>query len=134
MESNNGPVIEFQGYRIKEIKYNLYMPDDFKTKVAETDTQKMGFSVSLSDDHKTGQVEIKTGFTNEANFQIGEVSVIGQFSINPSVTELEQIQMYLSQNGAAMLYPYVRVITSMITALDKGNVSILKTVNFTELL
>lgn len=109
------------------------MPDDFKTKVDETNTQKMSLSVSLSDDHRAGQVEIEIGFTNRANFQIGKVSIIGQFSINSSVTELEQIQIYLSKNGAAMLYPYVRVITSMITALDKGNVSILKTVNFAEL-
>ncbi|MDG2544713.1 protein-export chaperone SecB [Lactiplantibacillus plantarum] len=132
MEHTNGPVIKFQGYRIKKIKYNLYTPDDFNTKISDEGTEKLSFSISLSDDHKVGQVEMKTGFSNESNFQIGEVSVIGQFNINPAVTEREQIKMYLSQNGAAMLYPYVRVITSMITALDKGNVSILKTVNFTE--
>lgn len=57
----------------------------------------------------------------------------GQFSLAEDLND-EEIKMFVSQNGVAMLYPYARTIVSVITALDDSNVSVLPTLNFVDML
>ena len=57
----------------------------------------------------------------------------GQFSLAEDLND-EEIKMFVSQNGVAMLYPYARTIVSVITSLDDSNVSVLPTLNFVDML
>ena len=44
----------------------------------------------------------------------------------------EKIELYLAQNGSAMLFPYVRSIISVLTTLDGPSAVVLPTVNILE--
>ena len=61
------------------------------------------------------------------------MNLSGQFNVSQYLYD-EEIKMFVSQNGVAMLYPYARTIVSVITALDDSNVSVLPTLNFVDML
>ncbi|KRM93594.1 hypothetical protein FC56_GL000310 [Lentilactobacillus senioris DSM 24302 = JCM 17472] len=81
-------------------------------------------------ENRISQIKITVNFANEKNLQIGLLTFLGQFKIGDAVTDEEEARKYLLTNGTAIMFPYVRSLVSMITALDKGDVTVLPTFNF----
>lgn len=122
-DAQNTP-ISFKGYRIKRLEYGT-----------DIITEESGINIKygISDDKKVGQVTITVSFSgNKSEDAHGILEVTGQFDLKADLTE-EQQHIFLGQNGSAILYPYVRSILSMITALDDNKVQILPTLNFVNL-
>lgn len=97
--------------------------------------QNIKIASSMFFEKRIGQIKLTTKFfnqKNQENNQIGTITVLGQFRINDSVTDEEKAKNYVLQNGSAMIYPYVRAMVSMITALDKSDVTVMPTMNFSE--
>ncbi|WP_203640777.1 protein-export chaperone SecB [Levilactobacillus andaensis] len=132
MTENIGPVIRLSGYRIFNLEYNSYSSQEFKDKMAKDDMQNIKIASSMSFEKRIGQIKLTTSFFNQENNQIGTITVLGQFRINDAVTDEEKAKNYILQNGSAMIYPYVRAMVSMITALDKPDVTVMPTMNFSE--
>lgn len=125
MEQNDAQKtpISFKGYRIKKLEYGL----DIKVPKSDIEIQ-----YGISKDKKLGQVTITVNFNDESKKSHGILVVTGQFDLADNLTD-KQLHTFLGQNGAAILYPYVRSILSMITALDDNRVEILPTLNFVNL-
>ncbi|MDA6090310.1 protein-export chaperone SecB [Lactobacillus amylovorus] len=125
MEQNDAQKtpISFKGYRIKKLEYGL----DIKVPKSDIEIQ-----YGISKDKKLGQVTITVNFNDESKKSHGILVVTGQFDLADNLTD-KQLHIFLGQNGAAILYPYVRSILSMITALDDNRVEILPTLNFVNL-
>lgn len=132
MTENIGPVIRLSGYRISNLEYNSYSDQEFKDKMTKDDMQNIKIASSMSFERRIGQIKLTTSFFNQENNQIGTITVLGQFRINDAVTDEEKAKNYILQNGSAMIYPYVRAMVSMITALDKPDVTVMPTMNFSE--
>jgi len=114
------------------LEYNSYSDQEFKDKMTKDDMQNIKIASSMSFERRIGQIKLTTSFFNQENNQIGTITVLGQFRINDSVTDEEKAKNYVLQNGSAMIYPYVRAMVSMITALDKPDVTVMPTMNFSE--
>ncbi len=123
-----GPVIEFNGYRIEEIEYKTINDINKSTFSIEPD---LSFEFGLSKDMDEGVVKISVSLLDESNLRTIFLKVLGQFSI-PNDIEKEKIELYLAQNGSAMLFPYVRSIISVLTTLDGPSAVVLPTVNILE--
>ena len=125
MEQNDAQKtpISFKGYRIKKLEYGL----DIKVPKSDIEIQ-----YGISKDKKLVQVTITVNFNDESKKSHGILVVTGQFDLADNLTD-KQLHIFLGQNGAAILYPYVRSILSMITALDDNRVEILPTLNFVNL-
>ena len=78
-----------------------------------------------------GVVKISVSLLDEPNLRTIFLKVLGQFSI-PNDIEREKIELYLAQNGSAILFPYVRSIISFLTTLDGPSAVVLPTVNILE--
>lgn len=125
MVSSKGvePKIKFTGYKVKKLTYGMKIElekPDFQAKYA------------LTTDKKGAEIEISINFRGKYH-QKGQLILAGQFSLAEDLND-EEIKMFVSQNGVAMLYPYARTIVSVITALDDSNVSVLPTLNFVDML
>ena len=57
------------------------------------------------------------------------VSISGNFTIPESEYSMKEIQVFVAQNGSAMLFPYLRSIVSVITTLDGPSAIVLPTLN-----
>lgn len=123
-----GPVIEFNGYRIEEIEYKTIHDIDKSNFSVEPD---LSFEFGLSEDMDEGVVKISVSLLDEPNLRTIFLKVLGQFSI-PNDIEREKIELYLAQNGSAILFPYVRSIISFLTTLDGPSAVVLPTVNILE--
>lgn len=117
------PVISFEKYEILSIDYKksdeqIIEESDITTEV----------SIGISEGMEAGKVEIKVGIADPINNRNIEVKVRGFFVINGEF-DLEEIKVFLSQNGTAMLYPYARSVVSMVSSLDSETTILLPTVN-----
>ncbi|MBB1069364.1 protein-export chaperone SecB [Limosilactobacillus sp. RRLNB_1_1] len=115
--------ISFKGYQIKKLEYGTDI---------EKEKDRIGIKYGISNDQKMGQVVITVYFSDKSKSSNGILEVIGQFEIKKGLTEKQQ-HIFLGQNGSAILYPYVRAILSMVTALDDNRVQVLPTLNFVNL-
>jgi preprotein translocase subunit SecB len=115
--------IKFEGYKILSIQYGQNVE-------SEDSDFKIGYSIS--DDLKSANVRIELDFDNENKMSHGKVKVIGNFLLSEGIGK-EQVKQLVFQNGSAMLYPYIRTIISMITALDDSRVNVMPTLNFVEM-
>lgn len=117
----NEPVISFEKYEILKIDYskiNELEEGEIKTKV----------SIGISERLDAAKVEIKVKVSDPTNYRVIKVKVRGYFLINDNKDQ-ESIEQFLSQNGTAILYPYVRSIISMISSLDSEEAILLPTIN-----
>lgn len=119
----NKPVISFEKYEIININYTK--SDDFENKEPEINTQ---VSAGITEEKDAGKIEITVNVSDPDCNRIITVQVRGFFLINEE-SEMEQREMYLAQNGTAILYPYVRSIISMISSLDCESAILIPTVN-----
>ncbi|WP_054669098.1 protein-export chaperone SecB [Lentilactobacillus senioris] len=130
MTNQNAPVISFEGYRIANLEYKAYSEENFIKRSSEVDMTKFKVEISMDFENRISQIKITVNFANEKNLQIGLLTFLGQFKIGDAVTDEEEARKYLLTNGTAIMFPYVRSLVSMITALDKGDVTVLPTFNF----
>ncbi|MGX7329798.1 protein-export chaperone SecB [Enterococcus bulliens] len=128
-----GPVIVFENYKLN--KYNFERKDN--TDHQETTQEKEKDNVSLSvetgttEDLKSGRVTVNVEVQNEEMKLNIEVS--GFFSINVE-TSVDEITEFLTVNGTAIVFPYIRSMVSMLTSLDSSQALILPTINTQNLL
>lgn len=132
MTEQTGPVIMFNGYRIMNLEYKSYSDTDFQKIISKSEMKSIQVASSIEFDEHIGQIKLTSKFANPDNNQIGSITVLGQFKINPIVEDEDEARGYILRNGSAMVYPYVRTMVSMITSLDKGNVTVIPTMNFAE--
>lgn len=117
--------INFEGYKITDISYHQKnSASDFKTGVRT--------AYALSGDATYGLVRMTACFENATGKMVGEITIQGNFSLDEMLTD-DRAKMFLAQNGAAMLYPYLRSVTSMLTAFDSESVTVLPSLNFVDL-
>lgn len=117
------PVISFEKYEILNIKYEKI--EDDRPLDRDINTQ---VSIGYTDDFEAGKVEIEVNITDPDLIRLIKVTVRGLFTISNGLTE-EEVKVYLSQNGTAIIYPYVRSIVSMISTLDSESAIVLPTIN-----
>lgn len=127
-----GPVIKLKGYRIKNIEYNLIL-DNLENQ-AEDVVNNTSVKCSLTNELDFGQIELSSTFNDISNDRTINVTLLGQFDINPDLDDEEEIKKYLALNGTAILYPYLRSVVSMVSSLDSDSAILLPTVNVNELM
>jgi preprotein translocase subunit SecB len=121
-----GPVIYLDGYNINEIKYNT---KEKSKSVVSTGEPEFSFTFGFTEDLKNAQVTMNVDFFEEKNERRIFVSISGNFTIPETDYSTEEIQVFVAQNGSAMLYPYLRSIVSVITTLDGPSAVVLPTLN-----
>lgn len=124
------PVIDFRNYKIKEINFKSIdskSKDDNKDSYVERKVQ-----ASITEDKLKAILNLKVDITDLKRLRSISVEIDGFFDIKEGET-IENIKEYLSINGVAILYPYIRSIVSMITSLDSPQALILPTINTTQI-
>lgn len=123
------PVINFKGYRISKIDYS--------------DVSKIGnennldVKTGINFDHKMGTVIMDSIFYNNksthdfTDIRKCSLELKGFFKFRNDLSENEA-KKFIALNGASMLYPYLRTITSMIVSMDESDVVIMPSINFLE--
>lgn len=117
------PVINFRGYRILKVNY------DIQKKENQPDGGELSVRSAISKDATEGQIDMSVSFANLDKERSGVITIRGSFDLRADLSESDK-KRYLAINGAAMVYPYVRVIASVITGLDSSEVSALPSINF----
>ncbi|MCT2909514.1 hypothetical protein EFT87_12720 [Schleiferilactobacillus harbinensis] len=129
----SGPVIKLDSYRVVRIDFNRVLSDSKWASLVETvGKPNIEMNYSISEDFRHGSCTMTAHIVRASQKQYGDVSVVGFFTFRDDVTDLEDQKKYLAVNGGAMLYPYLRVTASMITALDNPDTTILASLNFIE--
>lgn len=128
-----GPVIVFESYKLN--KYNFEKKDnvDYQETTEEKEKDNISLSVETgtTEDLKSGRVTVNVEVQNEEMKLNIEVS--GFFSINIE-TSADEITKFLTVNGTAIVFPYIRSMVSMLTSLDSSQALILPTINTQNLL
>ena len=123
------PVIKFKGYSIEKLIFSKE-GIDFNEPLEQIDGKAINLSIEqgISEDLKNARLKIIIKLVDEViNINIW-LEVVGNFEIN-DINDPETIQDFLTVNGTAILYPYVRSIVSMVSSLDSENAIILPTIN-----
>lgn len=129
MSGNNNPVINFEGYRIKEINYKTYTSDaEFDTNFNKK-TTVLQTKPGINEDENKGKINMIATFANKDRLSIGTLEINAFFSLNKDL-DIEEKRKYLLVNGSAMVYPYIRTIISLLTSLDNSDVTVLPSLNF----
>ncbi len=120
------PVIFLQKYELEEI--------NMSRNVTESDLEKdilnLDAKVALTEDKKQGAVKLIVSLADRVHKKKIKATITGFFDIN---TE-ENISDILYVNGTAILYPYLRSIVSVVSALDSSEAMVLPTINVLELM
>ena len=125
------PVIDFKGYQINEIIYEkrekLIDVNELKR---EGNNLSSSVSISTTEDMKRAKITIETTVYDNRKEDSGNVfvSMDGYFEINEGFDDYD-IQEFLSTNGVAILYPYVRMVVSSVSSLNAEDSIILPTIN-----
>ena len=126
------PVISFKGYEIEKISYTKeeISPDIIKDMPIDDDGNALGIAVKtgISEDHSMGLVSFLIDIIKPSSNLRLNVEISGHFELSKSL-ETEEIDDFLSVNGTAILFPYVRSIISIISTLDSNDAIILPTIN-----
>lgn len=128
----NKPVINFEGYKITNIDYKSFVNNEEMYEFLDADTfddlennANLAVGIGVSDDETVGNVRLTNYLIEKEHLRIMTIEITGQFTLNT-----DNPKKYLSENGSAILFPYLRAVTSMITSLDNENAIILPTFNF----
>lgn len=123
------PVINFKGYSIEKL---IYTKKEIPFTKELTIHNGMGLNLSIecgiTDDLKLGKVSITVQLKDEKSNLSIITEIIGHFEIN-NRDNLDDIKNFLSVNGTAILYPYVRSIISIVSSLDSKEAIVLPTIN-----
>lgn len=116
------PVIEFKGYKIKQIIYmDLSDEKDLPNKIERK------VHAGISEDKAKAVITLNVDVIDGKKKSKISVELDGYFKVNND-QPLEKIKEYLSINGVAIVYPYLRSIVSMVTSLDSTSSIILPTI------
>lgn len=132
LENSKQPVINFMGYRITNLEYVKV-----DNKIKHNNKTKLDIKSGLDFDKKIGTVVLNSIFTNEEQGidtslnRRCNLEITGFFGIRNDLSK-EEAKKFISVNGAAMLYPYLRTISSTIVSLDDSKNVILPSLNFTD--
>jgi preprotein translocase subunit secB len=120
------PVIFLQKYELEEI----IMSRNVTESDLEKDILNLDAKVALTEDKKQGAVKLIVSLADRVHKKKIKATITGFFDIN---TE-ENISDILYVNGTAILYPYLRSIVSVVSALDSSEAMVLPTINVLELM
>ena len=120
------PVIFLQKYELEEIIVSRNVTESD----LEKDILNLDAKVALTEDKKQGAVKLIVSLADRVHKKKIKATITGFFDIN---TE-ENISDILYVNGTAILYPYLRSIVSVVSALDSSEAMVLPTINVLELL
>lgn len=125
-------VMDFKGYQIKNLKYG---DTQFSSKeISEMSTDDNGNAMELnvkigySSNLLEGIVELGINIYNNVSKRSLNLEIVGEFDLSEDLSE-EEVEDLLSQNGTAILFPYLRSIVSIVTTLDSKDAIILPTIN-----
>ena len=114
--------ISFEGYKIEDLSYS-------HVKEAPDCNLKFDGGIGIPDDSDEGVVRQKIVILNEKNNALIQIMLLGMFKRRTQLSK-EDFERFLGTNGAAMLYPYVRSICSLLSSLDGPDNVILPALNF----
>lgn len=121
------PVISISSYRILSIQYKHFAS---KSEFPQSEKPSIEMNYALSKDHQGGKAEMTAHVVKPLQYQVMDITVAGYYDFRKDVTKVDDQKKYLAINGGAMLYPYLRTIVSIITALDKTDSVVLPSLNF----
>lgn len=128
-----GPVIKLDMYRVTQVNYKRLLSKAEWEALEDSEIKpNIEMSYSIAEDLRHGKCNMTTHIVREEQRQYGDITVVGFFTFREDITDLDDQKKYLAVNGGAMLYPYLRAIASMVTALDNSDTTILPTLNFAE--
>ena len=115
------PVLQFEGYQIEKIIYekNIETSDENNINVE--------VSTGLNSERDKGKVELSINVLESNENRKLEISLVGFFTFS-NVDDDKKTEI-LAINGTAILYPYIRSVSSMVTSQDSSPAIILPTVN-----
>ncbi|HFI0998728.1 TPA: hypothetical protein ACGPEP_000824 [Streptococcus pneumoniae] len=90
--------------------------------------------VGHTDDYSHGAVKLSVSLVDKDAMKKISVTVIGYFEINIDENITDILTDILYVNGTAILYPYLRSIVSIVSAIDSSEAMLLPTINVLELL
>ena len=122
----NKPVINLQKYEVDE----LLISRDFTKNDHDKKKLKLDAQVGITDDNTKGAIKLSVSLIDENIRKKLSATITGYFEINIE----ENIFDILYVNGTAILYPYLRSIVSIVSAIDSSEAMLLPTINVLELL
>lgn len=122
----NKPVINLQKYEVDE----LLISRDFTKNDHDKKKLKLDAQVGTTDDNTQGAIKLSVSLIDENIRKKLSATITGYFEINIE----ENILDILYVNGTAILYPYLRSIVSIVSAIDSSEAMLLPTINVLELL
>ncbi|GEO75414.1 hypothetical protein LNA02_21120 [Levilactobacillus namurensis] len=130
--SISGPVINFEGYRINKLHYDTISADDYQKKYGSSNDTNIEIKGAMDTENHIGTVKLNAQFGSKVSgYRQCMLELDGSFTLREDLTQ-DDAKKFLATNGAAMLYPYLRTIVSMITALDDPKVTVLPSLNFAD--
>lgn len=122
----NKPVINLKKYEVD----SLLISRDLTSDDHEAEAFNLNAEVGHSDDNTHGAVKLSVVLIDKDALKKISATIIGYFEINIK----ENIFDILYVNGTAILYPYLRSIVSIVSAIDSSEAMLLPTINVLELL
>jgi preprotein translocase subunit secB len=122
----NKPVINLQRYEVDE----LLISRDFTKNDHNKEALKLDAKVGTTDDNTQGAIKLSVSLIDKNIRKKLSATITGYFEINIE----ENIYQILYVNGTAILYPYLRSIVSIVSAIDSSEAMLLPTINVLELL
>lgn len=122
----NKPVITLQRYEVDQLLISRELTEkDFDEKTFDLDA-----NVGIAPDKAHGIIKLSVSLIDKDIKKKLLATITGYFEINIE----ENIIDILFVNGTAILYPYLRSIVSIVSAIDSSEAMLLPTINVLELL
>ncbi len=122
----NKPVITLQRYEVDQLLISRELTErDFDEETFDLDA-----NVGISPDKAHGIIKLNVSLIDKDIKKKLLATITGYFDINIK----EDIIDILFVNGTAILYPYLRSIVSIVSAIDSSEAMLLPTINVLELL
>lgn len=121
------PAISFESYRINSLEYREANEEEKQTPVIEG-----GFGSGIIDEKQKGIVNQKVTTYNPKTKMLLKLEISAIFDIVDETLSKDEINKFLALNGSAMIYPYVRAITSLVSSLDSSENTVLPSLNFSD--
>ena len=122
----NKPVIYLQRYEIDELSISR----DFNESDLEEKEFSLSAKVGVTEDNANGAVQLSVSLVDKENKKKLSTTITGYFDVNIE----KNIFDILYTNGTSILYPYLRSIVSIVSAIDSSEAMLLPTINVLELL
>lgn len=119
------PIIEFEGYRVESINYK-------RIEISEEDVEfeiKNSIECGINSECTRGIVTILLSVIDPDEMRELHIEVSGFFKLSDQIKSKEEAYKHLGVNGVAIVYPYVRSFSSLLTTLDSDKAIIVPTIN-----